>query len=435
MTETLNPWGNSQVKDYERMRKEFGIDPMTDILHGNIMSERQLIMGQRDFSRVENAMNKGEKFCAMTGLMPSGQMHLGSKAVIDQMIYFQRKGAQVHISVADLESLATRDISLEKGRKIAIENFLLNYIAMGLRKCNFYFQSESFKIQKLAFIISKEVTLTEMKSIYGFVDSKRMLELNSPIVQVADILGPQIYDEPMPTIVPVGADQDPHIRLTRDISNRMNMIKINEKEYRLQFSVGGSSSVKEYFKIIKKIIKIHGMTVLKQNEAYRTIEATGEHVETEELEKDLAVEQRMLNPYSTLPPSSLILRLETGLQGGKMSKSVPESTVSLNDEPAEATKKIKHALTGGRESIEEQKKLGGNPYSCPVFELYLYHLSATGKHLRNVEETCKNGSRMCGTCKSEAAELMSNYLKELKEKREASRHLIPEYLERDNGLQ
>ena len=33
----------------------------------------------------------------------------------------------------------------------------------------------------------------------------------------------------MPTIVPVGADQDPHIRLTRDISGRMDIIKVKKK--------------------------------------------------------------------------------------------------------------------------------------------------------------------------------------------------------------
>ncbi len=432
--DSLNPWGSSQVKDYERMRREFGIDPMPRVLEGNLMSERSLIMGQRDFNRVEIAMENGEKFAAMTGLMPSGQMHLGSKAVIDQMIYFQSRGAQIHIAVADLESLATREISLEKGREIALENFLLNYIAMGLKPCNFYFQSSNTYVQKLAFVVSREVTLSEMKGIYGFVDSKRMLELNSPLVQVADILSPQIYDEPMPTIVPVGADQDPHIRLTRDISGRMNMIKVTRKDGKFQFSIGGQGDVKEYVKIIKKIVKTHGLRILKENLAYRTIDTTEEGVNLDAIELHLARDERVLNNYSTIPPSSIILRLETGLHGGKMSKSVPESTVSLNDNPVDVSKKIKKALTGGRESVEEQKKLGGNPYICPVFELYLYHLSRTDKHIREVEETCKSGARLCGNCKSEAAELMSTYLVELKEKRESSRHLIPEYLGNENGM-
>ena len=39
------------------------------------------------------------------------------------------------------------------------------------------------------------------------------------ILQVADILHPQIKKK-MPGIVPIGIDQDPHIRLSRDIANR-----------------------------------------------------------------------------------------------------------------------------------------------------------------------------------------------------------------------
>jgi tryptophanyl-tRNA synthetase len=43
-----------------------------------------------------------------------------------------------------------------------------------------------------------------------------------PLIQVADILHPQLEERegPEPTVVPVGPDQDPHIRLTRDIAER-----------------------------------------------------------------------------------------------------------------------------------------------------------------------------------------------------------------------
>ena len=426
----LDPWGSSQIKDYEKMRSEFGIDSMESILDGNLMSERNLIIGQRDFRRVKRSIDRGEKFCAMTGLMPSGQMHLGSKAVIEQMIYFQRLGGQISISVADMESLATRNISLPKAREIAIENFLLNYIAMGLKKCNFYFQSEDSKIQKLAFIVGKNVNISELKSIYGFEDTKKLLEINSPLIQVADILGPQIYGNPMPTVVPVGADQDPHIRLTRDLSTRMNIIHATLTDNGVKFSVGGTEDAKEYFKSIKKALKNYTVSKISENLPYRTLEVEGKFEDIYGIEQEISIRERNLNPYSTLPPSSIILRLETGIRGGKMSKSVPESTISLNEDPKESEKKIKKALTGGRESIEEQKKLGGNPYCCPVFELYLYHLAKDKKHLDEVEIDCKSGVRMCGNCKAEAGSLMSEFLKELKEKREASRHLIPEFLEK-----
>ncbi len=429
MEERQDPWSSSQIKDYQKMREEFGIDSFNYVLEDNLMARRSLFVGQRDFWRIREAIERKDKFAAMTGLMPSGEMHLGSKAIIEQMIYFQKKGAQVHISVADLESYATRNIPLEKARTIAIENFLLNYIAMGLKRCNFYFQSTNARVQKFAFILAREINFTEMRSIYGFDDSKRMLEINSPIIQASDILSPQIYDEPMPTIVPVGADQDPHLRLTRDISSRMNIIKSKTNGKSITFSIGGREDPEPYFNIIRDVIKDSGFEIGKINQKYRTAEVENFEGSTYDLDLKIARKERELNHINSIAPSSVIMRLETGIRGGKMSKSVPDSTISLNEEPDQAEKKIRRAVTGGRESVEEQKRLGGNPYICPVFELYLYHLSSTDIDLKNVEEECKSGTRLCGGCKIEASDLMSHFLSDLKEKRESSRHLVGEYLE------
>ena len=129
--EKIDPWGVSQIKNYQAMREQFGIDQFNFNLEGNRFSERSLLVGHRDFQLIKRAMERKEKFYAMTGLMPSGEMHLGNKAVMEMMIHFQRKGAELHIAVADLESYVTRDVDLESAKNIAIENFLLNYIASG----------------------------------------------------------------------------------------------------------------------------------------------------------------------------------------------------------------------------------------------------------------------------------------------------------------
>ena len=64
--------------------------------------------------------------------MPSGQMHLGHSMVIEQVKWFQHQGGDVTIAVADLESQATRGVGLEQGRKIALEEYIANYAALGL---------------------------------------------------------------------------------------------------------------------------------------------------------------------------------------------------------------------------------------------------------------------------------------------------------------
>ena len=111
----------------------------------------------------------------------------------------------------------------------------------------------------------------------------------------------------------------------------------------------------------------------------------------------LAIEESRINDYAFIEPSATFQKLETGLKGGKMSSSVPDSLISLNDTGEEATRKIKHAVTGGKQTIEEQKKYGGNPDICPVFELYKYH-NSNDKYVTRVYEECKGGVRMCGAC-------------------------------------
>jgi tryptophanyl-tRNA synthetase (EC 6.1.1.2) len=45
---------------------------------------------------------------------------------------------------------------------------------------------------------------------------------------MADMLYPQLVDGPKPTVIPVGPDQDPHVRLARDLAVRVRFFKVTE---------------------------------------------------------------------------------------------------------------------------------------------------------------------------------------------------------------
>ena len=74
------------------------------------------------------------------------------------------------VAVADLEALATRGISLSDGRKTAIEEYVLNYAALGLdpSKSSVYFQSARPDVQRLGFKLGRRTNLSEFEAIYGF---------------------------------------------------------------------------------------------------------------------------------------------------------------------------------------------------------------------------------------------------------------------------
>jgi tryptophanyl-tRNA synthetase len=233
MAGRIDPWASDiKVKDYGKLEKEFGIQdfkPLMPAIEDPMLAmKRGVIFGHMDYGRIVDAIKKKQKFVMLTGLMPSGKFHLGHKMVAEEIIYLQKKGARTYICVADIEAYNTRGVSLEEGRKIAIEEYLTNYIALGLKpkNCDLYFQSsrsgdaaKSNAYYRLAGMVSNRTTMNEMKAIYGELTPGKMM---SVFTQVADILHPQLpeFEGKCPVVVPVGVDQHPHIMLSRDIAAR-----------------------------------------------------------------------------------------------------------------------------------------------------------------------------------------------------------------------
>lgn len=224
----IDPWGVAIPKDYAGLMREFGIESFEEVMERvpepHHLMRRKVIFGHRDFGRVLDAIQNKKKFVVMTGLMPSGKMHLGHKLVIDQLIWYQRRKAKIYLCVADLEAYSARGVSFKDSLKYAVDEYLSNYLALGLdlRKCNVYFQSKSDAVRHLAFTLSKKVTFNEMRAIYGFAGDSHISHIFYPMIDAADILHPQLeeFEGPCPTVVPVGIDQDPHLRLARDVAAR-----------------------------------------------------------------------------------------------------------------------------------------------------------------------------------------------------------------------
>jgi tryptophanyl-tRNA synthetase len=105
-----------------------------------------------------------------------------------------------------------------------------------------------------------------------------------------------------------------------------------------------------------------------------------------------------------------------GLQGGKMSSSDPKSHIALSEDPKAARKKIMSATTGGRATLEEQKKLGGQPEMCAVYKFYYYHFVDDDKEMEKMHNECTSGAITCGDCKKRCADMMESFLIEHQKK-------------------
>ena len=143
----VNPWEVKGEIDYGRLVKEFGINILKElptVFNENVLFRRKIVFAHRDIQRILEAIKNKKKFVMMTGLMPTGKFHLGHMLLAQQMVFYQKLGAKIYIAVADIEAYNARGQSLEEIRKIAIDQYVNNYVALGLKQenCEIYFQSE-----------------------------------------------------------------------------------------------------------------------------------------------------------------------------------------------------------------------------------------------------------------------------------------------------
>ncbi len=435
----IDPWSSTSYQDYARLRDEFGIEVFNEqhwkyLPDPHRLLRRGVVFGQRGFSLIEKAIQEHSPWAILTGLMPSGKMHLGHKMIIDEVIYYQSIGADVFIAVADIESYGTRGYSLKQTRSLAIEEYIKNYIALGLKpkNCHIYFQSTNQDVKDLAYLLGRKVNWSQMTATYGFDGQTNMTHVFSPLIQTGDILHVQLekYGGIRPVLVPVGVDQDPHIRLSRDIARSHRLYNVTKtKDDKIGVFVKPDENVEQLLDNAEEILRMNDFTALKRISDYKAIyvqDATEQQIQ--HINKLLAFSEPKFEGYGFLTPSATFHRFMTGLTGEKMSSSKPESAIFLTDTPEEAKKKIMQGKTGGKVSLEEQKRDGGNPEECMIYELFLYHLMDDDAELKEIYTTCKNGERLCGHCKKQAAESMGTLLEKIAEKRKAAEDKIDHYL-------
>ena len=361
----LDPWGETSVDNYERLHSEFGIGRMDSVLprfkSPSLHMRRGIDFGQRDLARIADAVDNNSPFAVMSGIKPTGVFHLGNKMTADDMIYFQSlsKKATVFYGIADVEAYNDNGLTLQESSKFAVQN-VADILALGLdpERAVVYKQSQEIKVMRLATIFSAAVTNNMLRAIYG----ERQVGLYlSALIQAGDILMPQLpeFGGPKPVVVPIGADQDPHLRLTRDLANSFH--------------------------------------------------------------KD----------FGFVPPSAIYHKLLRSLDGSsKMSKRNPEASITLEDSPASAVRKVMAGFTGGRPTIEEQRRIGGEADKCPIYDYYQFHFALEDEYAKRVYDECYGGIRMCGDCKKELAALVKTYLEEHQKKRRSLMKDAEELLER-----
>ncbi|MEM3578054.1 MAG: tryptophan--tRNA ligase [Candidatus Bathyarchaeia archaeon] len=127
-------------------------------------------------------------------------------------------------------------------------------------------------------------------------------------------------------------------------------------------------------------------------------------------------------------PAQIHCRFLPGLGvGGKMSASEPETSIFTVDPPEVVKRKIWNAFTGGRATVEEQRKLGGDPSVCSVFQYFYFLFEEDDKKLLERERRCRDGEILCGECKTELTERVNKFLSEHQKRREKARNVVEKF--------
>lgn len=127
-------------------------------------------------------------------------------------------------------------------------------------------------------------------------------------------------------------------------------------------------------------------------------------------------------------PAQIHAKFLPGLaEGGKMSASQPDTAIFTTDPPKQAAKKVMRAFTGGRDTVEEQRELGGEPEICNVYAYFYFLFEDDDQALVGREMACKQGEILCGHCKKELADRVEAFLTDFQLKREKAREVLDEY--------
>ncbi len=103
---------------------------------------------------------------------------------------------------------------------------------------------------------------------------------------------------------------------------------------------------------------------------------------------------------------------------GKMSSSDESSAIFLHDTPKDVERKIKkYAFSGGRDTIDEHRKLGGNPDVDVSFQFLKFMFIEDDAELARIESEYRSGRMLTSELKAIAIKKINAFLKKHQKKR------------------
>jgi tryptophanyl-tRNA synthetase len=160
----------------------------------------------------------------LSGVQPSGKLHLGNYfGMMKPALELQKQG-QAYIFIADYHALTS--VTDPRALRQGSIDVALDFLACGLDtdKTIFYRQSDIPEVTELAWLLSVVTPMGLLERCHSYKDkvAKGLPATHGlfayPVLMAADILIMQS------NVIPVGRDQKQHVEVTRDIAIKFNNI-------------------------------------------------------------------------------------------------------------------------------------------------------------------------------------------------------------------
>lgn len=171
----------------------------------------------------------------VSGMRPSGRLHLGHyHGVLKSWVRLQHE-YQCFFSIVDWHALTT-DHAAGEDISRNVMNMAIDWLAAGVSPSSavMFIQSQVPEHAELHLLLSMVCPLGWLERVPSYKESQQDLQhkdlatygfLGYPLLQAADILAYRAG------VVPVGADQLPHIEFARDVARRFNHLYGREEDF------------------------------------------------------------------------------------------------------------------------------------------------------------------------------------------------------------
>lgn len=350
----------------------------------------------------------------LSGMRPTGRLHLGHyHGVLKNWLALQHE-YDCFFFVADWHALTTHYEDTQHLQQHMLD-MVIDWLAVGVNpgSSTLFIQSRIPEHAELHLLLSMMTPLSWLERVPTYKDQQEKLKekdlstygfLGYPLLQSADILAYRAGS------IPVGADQEAHVEITREIARRFNHLYGREPGFEQNAEMAIRKMGRKQGEIYRKLRKTYlekgdeealetarallkeqnNITLGDQERLFGYLEGTGKVI--------LPEPQALLTPQARMP----------GLDGQKMSKSY-NNTISLRESADEVDAKIRKMPT---DPARIRRNDPGDPMKCPVWQFH--RLYSDQQRQDWVQSGCVSAGIGCLDCKKPLIETIQAELEPIR---------------------